>query len=145
MAGSADVILRSRLHHLHDHSYDVSGVRNCPLVPLAAILPRMYSIYVAHRIAVVHIERTDAIDHLGKGSGVGNEEDSRLHVAAVGAFFARADVLDEFEHVLSYHLEHIVSAQVLEHVPAQAFVGNASLLLVGSSVGVNPESVLPGR
>ena len=48
-------------------------------------------------------------------------------------------MLDEFEHVLPYHLEHIVGAQVLEHVPAQAFVRDSSLLLVGGSVGVNPE------
>ena len=135
----ADVIFRSRLHHLHNHSDDVSGRAELSVGAACRHLAENVFIYIAHRIAVVHVERIHAIYHLGKGSGVGNEEDSRLHVAAVGAFFACADVLDEFEHVLSYHLEHIVSAQVFEHVPAQAFVRDSSLLLVGGSVGVNPE------
>ena len=135
----ADVILRCMLHHLHDHTDDVSGGAELSVGAACRHLAENVFIYIAHRIAVVHVERIHAVDYLGKGSGVGNQEDSRLHVAAVGAFFTRADVLDEFEHVLPYHLIHIVSAQVLEHVPAQAFVRDSCLLLVGGSIGVNPE------
>ena len=134
----ADVILRVRLHHLHNHADNVARGAKLAVGAACRHLAQDVFIDVAHRVTVVHIERIHAVDYLGKCSGVGNQEDSRLHVAAVGAFFARADVLDEFEHVLPYHLEHIVGAQVLEHVPAKAFVRNSSLLLVCGSVGVNP-------
>ena len=47
-------------------------------------------------------------------------------------------MLDEFEHILAHHPEHFIGTQVLEHVPAQAFVRNARLLLIAYGIRIHP-------
>ena len=81
----------------------------------------------------------DTVHHLGKSASVGDEEDCRLHVAAIGRLLASADVLDKLEHALTNHLEHIVGTEVLEHMPAQIFVGYTCSLLVAHSLRIYPQ------
>ena len=61
----ADIILRVRLHHLHNHSDDVSGRAELSVGAACRHLAENVFIYIAHRIAVVHVERIHAIYHPG--------------------------------------------------------------------------------
>ena len=135
----ADVVLGRRLHHLYNHAYDVARRAKLSVGARCSHLAEYILVDIAHGVAVVHVECVHTVNHFGKRTGVGYEEYSRLHVAAVGTLLTGTDMLDKLKHTLAHNLEHVVGTEVLEHVPTQILVRHAGTLLVAHGIGINPQ------
>ena len=135
----ADIILWSRFHHLYNHADDVARSTELTICARCCHLAKDILIHIAHGITIVHVERVNAINNFGKGTGIWNKEDSRLHVTAICRFLTSTDMLDKLKDTLTNYLEHVFCTKVLEHMPTQVLVWNTSPFLITHSIRIHPK------
>ena len=131
-----DLVLTG-LHQFHHHTDDMARGAELAVVARCGHLPQHILIHIAHRIAVVHIKLIHAFHYLDEGSGIGDKERGVLHEAAVCAFPALVEVLDEDEGILADGLEHPLRLEVHKVVPTKIGIGHITI-----GIGVVPRAIL---
>ena len=134
----ADKVVRRRLHHIHNHTDNVTRRTKLSVRSRSSHLTEDILIDIAHRITVVHVEGIDPIDHLRQCTSIRDKEGSRLHIPAVSTLLTCSDGFDKLKDILTNHLKHVFWTRMAEHRPAHTLVGN---LLFGSRI----QPVLPNK